>query len=205
MSRRTGSVTDARFDGTIAGIGTASGTRVVLGHWPVSPFGAFADVMVERPDGRRTLLAPTDEVARFVGATYTFDEVRVVPVAVTPGSRWTVTAGPLDLVFEVGERPPLGHLLRAVPRPLAVRPWWCTVTDQVASRVLDGVRTVGSAGDGRREFYAALDLHRITTATVRWNGADQGALADVDPPVRFGFGSTPREPSLARIVTTVRL
>src|SRR5690606_39583710 len=40
-----------RFRGRIAGWGTASGTRVVVGRWDASPFGAFADVMVERPDG----------------------------------------------------------------------------------------------------------------------------------------------------------
>jgi hypothetical protein len=32
-----------------------------------------------------------------------------------------------------------------------------------------------------------------------------GALADVDPPVRFGFGSTPRFPALVRVTTTVWL
>jgi hypothetical protein len=69
--------------------------------------------------------------------------------------------------------------------------------------VLPGVRTRGSAGQGRREYYAALDLHRITGARVAWDGADQGGLTPVDPPVRFGFGSTPRAPSLVRVVTLV--
>jgi hypothetical protein len=39
---------------------------------------------------------------------------------------------------------------------------------------------------------------------VTWDGEDQGGLAPVDPPVRFGFGSTPRTPSLVRVVTLVR-
>jgi hypothetical protein len=34
------------FDGHIAGIGTASGLRAVVGIWQQSPFGPFADVMV---------------------------------------------------------------------------------------------------------------------------------------------------------------
>lgn len=319
--------TGGRFDGCIAGIGTVSGLRAVVGHWPRSPFGPFSDVMVERPDGHRVLLAPSAEVAEFVGSTYRFDEVRVVPVTVaitvagarrrqsrlgdrrfgtrdradggagcrtgdhggsaagpwpapaddrrvgtasgpeagggsragdhddaaggdaaggdatagdaaagdarvgdaaggdaaagdaragdaaaghgtptapTVGARWRVTAGPLELAFDVGGRPVLGYLLRAVPRPLATAPWWISTIDGVARYVLPGVRTRGSAGNGRREYYAALDLHRITAAAVAWDGADQGGLAPVDPPVRFGFGSTPREPSLARIVTLVR-
>jgi hypothetical protein len=37
----------------------------------------------------------------------------------------------------------------------------------------------------------------------RWRGTDLGALAPVDPPVTFGFGSVPRRPSLTRLVTTV--
>lgn len=194
-----------RFDGFIAGLGTAAGLRVVVGHWPSSPFGAFTDVMVERPDGHRMLLAPTAQVADFVASTYTFDEVCRVPVdTAVDGDRWHVFAGPLDLRFHVGRRPPLGALLRAVPRPLATDPRWITTIDVVARRMLPGVRTRGSAGHGRREYYAALDLHRVVDAEVAWHGADQGGLAPVDPPVRFGFGSTPRRPSLVRVVTLVR-
>lgn len=196
---------DDRFDGFIAGLGTTSGLRVVVGHWPRSPLGAFTDVMVERPDGHRVLLAPSDAVAGFVAATYTFDEVRIGPVtARTDGVAWAVDADPLRLTFVTGGRPPLGRLLRAVPRPLALAPAWISVVDVLARLVLPGVRTRGSAGGGRREFYAALDLHRVTAATVTWDGADQGAPAPVDPPVRFGFGSTPREPSLTRVTTIVR-
>lgn len=193
-----------RFDGVIAGLGTPAGLRVVVGHWPSSPFGAFTDVMAERPDGHRMLLAPTEQVAGFVAGTYTFDEVCRVPVdTAVAGDRWTVRAGPLDLAFTVGRRTPLGVLLRAVPGALATDPRWITAIDVVARRVLPGVRTRGSAGQGRREYYAARDLHRITGARVAWDGVDQGGLTPVDPPVRFGFGSTPRAPSLVRVVTLV--
>jgi hypothetical protein len=193
-----------RFDGYIAGLGTPRGLRVVVGHWPVSPLGAFTDVMVERPDGHRVLLAPDERVAEFVGSTYAFDEVQRTDVTLVAGRDWQVDAGPLRLTFTVGPRSRLGRLLRAVPRWLATDPRWVTLVDLVARRVLPGVRTRGSAGGSRREYYAALDLHRITAATVVWDGADQGGPAPVDPPVRFGFGSTPREPSLVRVVTLVR-
>lgn len=193
-----------RFDGWIAGLGTAAGLRVVVGHWPRSPLGAFTDVMVERPDGHRMLLAPTSEVADFVAATYVFDEVRVAPVrAEVDGARWQVEATPLSLTFVVGARSPLGILLRAVPRPVATDPRWISAVDVVARRVLPGVRTRGSAGNGRREYYAALDLHGLTAASTTWDGVDQGVLAPVAPAVRFGFGSTPRTPSLTRVVTLV--
>jgi hypothetical protein len=197
-------VTD-RFDGWIAGLGTAAGLRVVVGHWRRTPFGAFTDVMVERPDGHRMLLAPTEQVAEFVAGTYMFDEVCRMPVdATVDGERWQVRAGPLEVAFTVGRRTPLGLLLRAVPRRLATHPRWVTAVDVVARRVLPGVRTRGSAGQGRDEYYAALDLHRLTGARVAWHGADQGGLTPVDPPVRFGFGSTPAAPSLVRVVTLVR-
>lgn len=194
-----------RFDGCIAGLGTAAGLRVVVGHWPRSPFGAFTDVMVERPDGHRLLLAPTPEVAGFVAATYTFDEVRIGPVRAEVGrDRWRVCAPPLEATFAVGRRPALGVLLRAVPRRLATAPAWISAVDVVARAVLPGVRTRGSAGGGRREYYAALDLHLLRDGRVVWAGADQGAQAPVAPPVRFGFGSTPRTPSVVRVVTLVR-
>jgi hypothetical protein len=194
-----------RFDGWIAGIGTAAGLRVVVGHWPRSPYGAFTDVMVERPDGHRILLAPDERVAEFVGATYTFDETRLGPVTHTgSGAEHRVTTLELDLTLRVGRRPALGWLLRAVPTRLATAPAWIAAVDAIARRVLPGVRTAGSAGGGRREYYGARDLHRVVHAAVRWEGEDQGGLTPVDPPVSFGFGSTPRAPSLVRITTLVR-
>ncbi|UQU61234.1 hypothetical protein COUCH_19390 [Couchioplanes caeruleus] len=197
--------TRLRFDGTIAGIGTRSGVRVVVGTWPRSPFGLVADVMIERPDGHRLLVAPTPELARFVADTYAFDDVRIAPVTVTDaGDRWTaVAAGPLELRFRVGRRGWLGVLLRAVPAPLARRPAWCAAVDLPARLVLPGVRTRGSAGGGRREWYGAQDVHPIVEAAARLDGHDLGPLAPVDPPVRFGFGSTPRRPVLVRVTTTV--
>ncbi|MEW2256588.1 hypothetical protein [Streptomyces sp. NPDC047869] len=194
-----------RFDGWIAGVGTSSGTRLVVGHWVRSPFGPFSDVMLERADGHRLLLAPTSRTARFISSTYTFDEVRVVPVRVHDEDRcWTVEAGPLlRLRFTVGRRGATGLLLRAVPGALAASPAWTAVTDPLA-RLLMGVRTRGSAGGGRREWYGAHDLRALTSATATFEGRELGALAPVAPPVRFGFGSTPRRPSLVRVTTTVR-
>lgn len=195
-----------RFDGWILGTGTASGTRVVVGHWPRSPLGPLSDVMVQRPDGTRLLLAPTREAADFVAATYAFDEVRLVPVTVhRPDPRtWAVDAGPLRLRVTTGRRPPLGRLLRVVPPPLARAPAWVGLLDRPA-RLLTGLRTTGSAGNGRSEWYGVQDLHLVTALTASWDGEPLGALAAVRPPVTFGFGSVPPRPSLARVTTTVRL
>ncbi|MGV9274864.1 hypothetical protein [Streptomyces griseosporeus] len=195
-----------RFEGWIAGLGTSSGTRVVLGHWQRSPFGAFSDVMLERADGERLLLAPTRETANFIGATYVFDAVEVVPVRVgVAADTWTVTAGSLDLRFVAGRRGAVGLLLRAVPAALARRPAWSALTDGPARLLLPGVRTRGSAGAGRREWYGARDLRPVRLLSASYEGADLGAPAPVDPPVRFGFGSVPRKPALTRVTTTVVL
>ncbi|CAM5475301.1 hypothetical protein SSPIM334S_01580 [Streptomyces spiroverticillatus] len=195
-----------RFDGWIAGMGTSGGTRIVLGHWPRSPFGPLSDVMLERPDGERLLLAPTAETAEFIRRTYTYDTVRVTPVRVSvEDGAWAVSAGPLDVRFRTGRRGPLGRVLRAVPGPVAAHPAWCAVTDLSVRFLLPGVRTRGSAGGGRREWYGARDLHPVTGLSGTYEGADLGTLAPVDPPVRFGFGSVPRDPALTRITTTIEL
>ncbi|GAA1186316.1 hypothetical protein GCM10009584_30540 [Ornithinimicrobium humiphilum] len=192
------------FTGHILGVGTAGGVRLVVGTWDDSPLGAFADVMVEKVDGHRMLLAPSEQVAEFVSSTYSFDETRIEPVFVlrTP-RRLEVRTRSLRLDAELGRRTVLGRLLRLLPRPLAAHPVVSTVTDPVARVVLPGVRTRGTAGNGRREYYGATDVRAVTDATATLDGVRLGALAPVDPPTRFGFSSTPRTPSLTRVVTTV--
>lgn len=193
-----------RFRGTIAGLGSTCGVRVVVGWWYESPYDAFADVMLAEADGTRRLLAPTEEVAAFVSATYTFDAVEVVPVEVSrEGPAVSVRAGDLALGFDVGWRTPLGRALRLVPERVATAPAWTAVTDPVSRVVLRGVRTSGSAGQGRRETYGATDHHRVDALAGSWRGRDLGDLAPVWPEPRFGFGSTPRAPSVTTLVTTV--
>lgn len=194
------SVASMRFRGHIAGVGTTSGVRVVVGRWDETPYGAFADAMVETADGHRVLIAPSDEVAELVASTYSFDEVRIEPITV---DGWAVRSPSLTLDLTVGARTGLGRLLRLVPRRLAESPAWCTVTDPVARVVLRGVRTRGSAGQGRREFYGATDVRAVATARGAFDGSDLGALAPVDPSPRFGFSSTPRRPSVTAVVTTI--
>ena len=193
-----------RFEGEICGVGTASGTRIVIGRWPVSPFGSFADAMVEHADGRRVFVAPDDEVAAYVTAVYGFDELVVAPVACARrAGGLSFAGGPVRVESTIGERDLLGWALRAVPRPLATSVAWVTAVDPVARLLLRGVRTRGRTPGGV-ELYAATDRHRVTAVSATWDGADLGSLRDVDPPVRFGFSSTPRRPSIVAVTTTVR-
>ena len=193
-----------RFRGQIAGVGSTSGARVVVGRWTDTAMGSFADAMVETAAGHRVLLAPRQEVAEFIEATYSFDEIRLEGFAVTAtGTGWRVRSSSLELDLAFGRRTPLGLALRAVPRPVAESPAWCAVTDPVARMLLRGVRTRGTAGGGRREWYAATDAHRVISLRGTFDGVRLGDLADVDPPCRFGFSSTPRRPTVTTVVTTV--
>ena len=193
-----------RFRGEITGFGTTSGRRVVIGRWTESPFGPFADVMTESVDGVRTLLAPTQRVASFVSATYEFDEVRIVDVDVERTvDVLTCDAGDLRARVRLGGRTALGRMLRLVPRRIAESPPWCALVDPLAGLVVRGVRTRGSAGHDRREWYGATDQRRIDAVHASWRGEDLGELAEVWPAVGFGFSSTPRRPSAVEVLTTV--
>lgn len=196
------------FDGHIAGFGTTEGTRVVVGRWLTSPLGSFTDVMVERADGLRVLLAPRDDVAELVSGTYAFDAVHVVPVGLRADEarrRWRLRAGPLTADLAIGSRTRIGHLLVAVPRHSAVAPLVATAADPIARLLLDGVRTRGTAGQGRREWYVAGDQHAITAVRALWGSADLGALTPVVPPVRFGFSSVPAAPTVTRVRTLIEM
>ena len=195
-----------RFRGRIAGVGSTSGVRVVVGWWHESPFGPFADAMVERADGHRILLAPSDQVRDLVASTYVFDETRLEPFTVSAGGAgavWVVGSSSLSLRLEVGGRMPVGRLLRLVPRSVAQSPAFATVADPVARVAMRGVRTRGVARAGRREYYGATDLRTVTSLTGALDGIPLGALAPVDPACRFGFSSTPKRPSVTDVVTTI--
>lgn len=195
-----------RFAGVIAGLGSTSGIRLVVGHWVDSPYGAFTDVMLQQADGWRVLLAPTAEVADFVAGTYAFDEIVIGEVTWQPTAAVVhVSAPELEVRFQVGRRTWLGRLLRLVPQRLATAPAWSRTIAPLSAVLAPGVRTYGTAGGGRWESYGATDLHALVRAEGSWRGRDLGELCDVEPPVSVGFGSTPRRPGLTTLVTTVGL
>ena len=198
-------MTEQLFEGQIAGVGSTSGVRVVLGWWRRTAWGEFADVMVEEPGGHRVLLAPDRRVAELLEQTYAFDEVVTGPVRVVAlGRALRVHGRDLDLGITVGGPTLLGGLLALQPRRLATSPRWLTMIDPAARMIMKGVRTKGTAGAGRTEFYGAYGLRRVDCVFGSWRGTELGTLAPVEPPVRFGFGSTPRQPVVTSLVTTIR-
>ncbi|MCV7230584.1 hypothetical protein H7J73_31715 [Mycolicibacterium komossense] len=179
---------------------------MVVGSWSTSPFGRFADVMVETSDGERILLAPSAEVAEFVSATYSFDGVVLGPVTVEQtATTFSVTGPELDATCRVGGPAAFDWLLRLVPGPIAIAPLWLRAINPVAGRLMPGVHTAGSAGHGRREFYGVRRTHRIAELTGEFRGASLDGLADLNPPVRFGFSSAPTVPQLVSVTTTIDL
>lgn len=192
------------FSGHIAGFGTGAGIRMVVGVWQSSPFGAFADVMVQTADQQRLLLAPTAEVAEFVSATYAFDDVRVGTVtAELSADRLTVTTADLDVTAELGGPARFDRLLRLVPGPLASAPWWLRVINPVAGLLVPGVHTAGTAGGGRSEYYGVRRSRRIDALSGQFGAVPLGGLAELDPPVQFGFSSAPTDPQLVAVTTTI--
>lgn len=193
-----------RFRGFIAGIGTTSGTRLVVGHWLESPFGAFTDVMAENAAGSRLLLAPSPEIAGYVGGTYHFDAVDVGDVeARLTANHLLVSAGPLRLNVDLGARTVLGRILERIPPVVAVHPRWLGAVNPLAGLLVPGVRTAGSAGGERREYYGVRSIRSLTGAQASWDGRDLGSLSAIDPPVRFGFSSVPSKPQIVAVTTSI--
>jgi hypothetical protein len=194
------------FTGNIAGFGTTAGVRLVVGTWSESPFGAFSDVMIQTGSDERILLAPTDEVADFVASTYNFDRVEVGAVnADLSADRLAVTAPGLDLDIGIGGPAPLDSLLRLVPGRFATQPWWLRAIDPIASRIVRGVHTAGTAGNARSEYYGVRRLRLIDSVAGCLGGRDLGGIAALLPPVGFGFSSAPPTPQIAAVTTTIDL
>ena len=106
---------------------------------------------------------------------------------------------------ELGGPAQFDWLLRLVPPRLATAPTWLRAIDPVASRLVRGVRTAGSAGNGRREYYGVRRTRRIAAVDGSFRGVDLGGLAPLDPPVRFGFSSAPAAPQMVSVTTTIDL
>ena len=179
------------------------GVRIVIGRWQVTPFGPVADAMVEDPAGRRVFIAQDAALAAYVSSIYSFDDVIVGPVDCERSpDQLRFRGGPLGLDVTLGRRDVLGWALHTVPHRVAMNESWVSFTDMVARGLLRGVRTRETTPGGS-EFYAATDRHRVSAIEGTWNNADLGDLRDVHPPVRFGFSSTPRQPSVVEITTMV--
>ncbi len=176
----------------------------MVGAWEQSPFGAFTDVMLQTAGDERILLAPDDAVAEFVASTYQFDRVETGDVSADLGAdALTITAESFDARIGIGGPTRIDRLLRLVPRRLAATPRWLRAIDPIAARVVPGVHTYGTAGNGRVEYYGVRRSRRITGIEGHYRGVPFGGLAPLRPPVSFGFSSAPPSPQIVSVTTTI--
>jgi hypothetical protein len=200
-----------RFDGWIAGAAFASGDRFVVGRWPDSPLGSFADVMWCRPDGTRVLVAPDERVLGFVGEHYTFEERRraSVDVSVSPRRfRTRVLELGLEIDLELHRPSVLSQLLALRPRALRTLPAWLTIEDVALRPIVSpllgggaGIRARGRTRLGAREWYG-IHAMRTARASARMDGRDLGPAV----PARacgFGFSEFPPMPAAVRVTSLI--
>ena len=177
--------------GLIAGVGFASGDRLVVGHWARSPVGAFSDVMWAAPDGRRTLYVADAGVGEFISAVYRFDDLAIVPLTVRgDGRHLEVDGAGFRLVLDAG---------RGWSIPVRRPAWFTRYVEGPIARAAMDVRTYGVSPTGVREWYRADRWHPITAGSLVVRGEDRGALTQVWPPAGFGFSEPPRRPSITRV------
>ena len=165
----------------------------MVGTWTSSPVGPLDDLMWVRPDGRRLLVAGTQEGVDYVSAVYGFDEVVVGPLVVRLDRRFLfLRAAQLGVELHLTA----GRALR-LPWP---RPAWFTrwVEAPIARRVL-GVRVYGVSPSGVREWYRAVSFRRVVAGWASLEGRDLGPLRPIDPPAGFGFSEPPRYPSMVGV------
>jgi hypothetical protein len=191
------------LEGRIAASGFSSGHRLVVGSWNEGPLGPMTDVMWADPKGRRTLLASSGAVARFVGGVYDFDAVAVVEFEILESSdrRVALRAGPLEIDFQAG---PASRIFSLRPRWLRRRRWWARVEDwalrplagPLVLRGARGVRAFGVSPSGVSEWYR-IDAYRpLVGARASLRDRDLGRMEQLDPPAGFGFSEFPRVPAL---------
>ena len=183
--------------GTISSAAFASGDRFVVGHWPQSPVGPMGDVMWADPDGRRTLLAPTQTIADFVTSIYDFDEVRVKSLVVRSDGQTTTADGQaLSLQMTGGRRWPI-----PLRRPLAITRF----VEAPIARAAMGVETYGTSLKGAREWYQSTGWRWVTTAHASLDGRDLGPLVPFENPIAVGFSEPPKKPSIVAVRVTIEL
>lgn len=186
--------------GSITSVGFSSGHQFVVGHWPISPIGGFADVMWRADDGSKTLIASA-EAADYITDIYPFDNRIEAPVSVTdtvggPGpNRLVVESDPLTLSLTIGR----------IVVPFPPRPRWMTATvERMTAKTLLGVNTYGVSPTGVEEWYRTRSVRRVVDGRAALEGADLGTLVELEQPMNVGFSEPPRQPTHVRLRVDVR-
>lgn len=200
MASRRKQRTIETLRGSITSVGFSSGDQFVVGHWPTSPIGGFADVMWRGADGSKTLIAAA-HAAEYITDIYPFDDRIEADVSVTDtvggrgGNRLVVESDPLTLSLAIGRL--------VVPFP--PRPRWITATlERWAAGALLGVTTHGLSPTGVEEWYRTESVRRVVGGRAVRRGMDLGEVVDLDRAMDVGFSEPPRQPTHVRLRVDVR-
>ena len=139
-----------------------------------------------------------------MSGTYSFDRIEVGPVeAELSTDRLSVSAPGLQVTIEIRGSAPIDLLLRLVPEISRPRRGWLRAIDPIAARIVRGVHTAGSAGNGRRGTHGVRRARLITSVSGGFGDRDLGRVAPLLPPVGSGFSSAPPTPQIVSVTTTI--
>tara|TARA_B100000212_G_scaffold341639_1_gene325405 strand:- start:9514 stop:10518 length:1005 start_codon:yes stop_codon:yes gene_type:complete len=183
------------FSGRITSSGFETGDRIVVGAWKTSVFGEFADIMWAKPDGTRVLIAPTKEIAEYVTAMYSFDEVIIEDVKTVGNEReLKVSCQTMDIEFTWN---------KGFPIPFRRSLLFIATVELFFAKLIFSTRTYGITKNNRKEWYAIDRVSHITSANALISGKDAGEFRPMDKPCRFGFSEAPKKPSSCIVRTHI--
>jgi uncharacterized membrane protein len=183
------------FKGRITSSGFSSGDRIVVGAWNESPFGEFTDIMWAKPDGQRVLIAPNQEVADYVDAMYSFDQIEIQDINIKHGeNNLSVDCNSMKLEFEWN---------RGFRIPFKRSLFFIATVELFFAKLFFGTRTHGVTKNHRKEWYAIDRVSKITNAEALISGQNLGRMSSMSEPCKFGFSEAPKKPSSCEVRTHI--
>lgn len=183
------------FKGRITSSAFESGDRIVVGAWKESIFGEFTDIMWAKKDGTRVLIAPTQEIADYVTAMYSFDEVILEEISTSLSERSIkVSCNTMNLEFSWN---------RGFPVPFKRSLLFIQTIELFFAKLVFSTRTYGITKDNRKEWYAIDRVSHIKSATAQISGKSAGGFKPMNEPCKFGFSEAPKKPSSCAVRTHI--
>ena len=183
------------FKGRITSSAFESGDRIVVGAWNESIFGKFTDIMWAKKDGTRVLIAPTQEIADYVTAMYSFDKVIIEALSTSLSERSiSVECDTMSLEFSWN---------RGFAIPFKRSLLFIQTVELFFAKLIFSTRTYGITKDNRQEWYAIDRVSHITNAKAIIDGENVGEFTPMKEPCKFGFSEAPRKPSSCEVRTHI--
>ena len=183
------------FKGRISSCAFTSGDRVVIGDWHESPLGRFTDIMWANRDGKRTLIAPNQEVADYVNSMYEFEETIIEEISINNSERQlSLNSGTMNFDLKWN---------RGWPIPFKRSLFFIATVELFFAKLFFGTKTHGTTNNQRKEWYAIDRVSKITSASGKISGQDLGEMTDMSP-CKFGFSEAPKKPSSCEVRTHIQ-